>query len=194
MRARSIEACGKASTKFKSVCQAGAGLPCVLSMSSTASVPFTDGTVGCGTISPSRRPKASWLASSRCACPRKKITLYLNSALRIDSTVAGSSSPESRTPAISAPIRPAIGNISKLSLPFVLIACSFLFLQRAAHRAFQLIDFVVRVVQRQRRTHRGFETEAIHRRLRAVMSRAHRDAVLVEDLAHFLGWNLVGDK
>ena len=44
-----------------------------------------------------------------------------------------------------------------------------------------------RIVERQRRTHRGFEAEAAEDRLGAVVAGAHGDALLVERLAHVLG-------
>src|SRR5277367_5722703 len=69
-----------------------------------------------------------------------------------------------------------------------------LFLRSPTHRTLQLIDLVVRVVERERRAHRGLEAVAIHRRLCAMMSRAHRDTVLIEDLAHLFCRNLVGDE
>jgi hypothetical protein len=61
------------------------------------------------------------------------------------------------------------------------LLASPLFLQRSAHRTFQLIDLVVSVIQRYRRAHRRVKPEAVHRRLRAMMTCAHGDAVLVEE-------------
>src|ERR1700677_1625201 len=54
---------------------------------------------------PSNPANASCCWSSRWSWPRKKITLWANSAWLISSTVAGSRSPPRRTPSTRAPIR-----------------------------------------------------------------------------------------
>ena len=59
--------------------------------------------------------------------------------------------------------------------------------QGPSHRTLQLVDLVMRVVERERRPHRRLQSETIHRRLRAMMPGAHGDTVLIEDLAHLLG-------
>jgi hypothetical protein len=41
----------------------------------------------------------------------------------------------------------------------------------------------MRIVERERWSHRGFQSETIHRRLCTMMSSTHRDAGLIEDLA-----------
>src|ERR1700685_1859830 len=58
---------------------------------------------------------------------------------------------------------------------------------KAVQSRHERVDVLFRVVRRERRADGALETEATEDRLRAVMSRTHRDAFAIEELAHFFG-------
>src|SRR5699024_1330936 len=64
-------------------------------------------------------------------------------------------------------------------------------LLRTSYRPVEGLDLVECVVQRERCPHRGLHTEATVQGPRAVMADAHRDAVVVEHLAHVVGVDTV---